>query len=49
MQVPLEETTAVLLAHFHSDNIADLDELMLKIWTYGARTEPTLVMGPIVG
>jgi len=47
MQLPLEETTAVLLTHFHSDHIADLDELMLKIWTYGARTEPTLVMGPV--
>ena len=47
MQVPLEETTAVLLTHFHSDHIGDLDELMLKIWTYGARTEPTLVMGPV--
>jgi ribonuclease Z len=47
MQVPLEDTTAVLLTHFHSDHIADLDELMLKIWTYGARTEPTLVMGPV--
>lgn len=46
MQFPLEETTAVLLTHFHSDHIGDLDELMLKIWTYGARTEPTLVMGP---
>jgi len=47
MQFPLEETTAVLLTHFHSDHIGDLDELMLKIWTYGARTEPTLVMGPV--
>jgi ribonuclease Z len=46
MQVPIEETTAVLLTHFHSDHIGDLDELMLKIWTYGARTEPVLVMGP---
>jgi ribonuclease Z len=46
MQVPLEETTAVLLTHFHSDHIGDLAELMLKIWTYGARTEPVLVMGP---
>jgi ribonuclease Z len=46
MQVPLWETTAVLLTHFHSDHIGDLDELMLKIWTYGARTEPVLVMGP---
>jgi ribonuclease Z len=46
MKFPLEETTAVLLTHFHSDHIGDLDELMLKIWTYGARTEPTLVMGP---
>jgi ribonuclease Z len=46
MQFPLEETTAVLLTHFHSDHIGDLDELMMKIWTYGARTEPTLVMGP---
>lgn len=46
MQLPLEETTAVLLTHFHSDHIADLDELMLKMWTYGARTEPALVMGP---
>ncbi len=45
MQFPLEETTAVLLTHFHSDHIGDLDELMLKIWTMGARTEPTLVMG----
>jgi ribonuclease Z len=46
MQFPLEETTAVLLTHFHSDHIGDLDELMLKIWTFGARTEPTLVIGP---
>lgn len=46
MQVPLEETTAVLLTHFHSDHIGDLGELMLKIWTYGARTEPVPVMGP---
>ena len=46
MQVPIEETTAVLLTHFHSDHIGDLGELMLKIWTYGARTEPVLVMGP---
>jgi len=47
MRVPLEDTTAVLLTHFHSDHIGDLDELMLKIWTHGARTEPTLVMGPV--
>jgi ribonuclease Z len=47
MKLPLEDTTAVLLTHFHSDHIADLDELMLKIWTNGARTEPTLVMGPV--
>ena len=47
MQFPLEETTAVLLTHFHSDHIGDLDELMLKIWTNGARREPTLVMGPV--
>jgi ribonuclease Z len=46
MQIQLEETTAVLLTHFHSDHIGDLAELMLKIWTYGARTEPVLVMGP---
>jgi len=46
MRLPLEETDAVLLTHFHSDHIGDLDELMLKIWTHGARTEPTLVMGP---
>lgn len=46
MKVPIEETDAVLLTHFHSDHISDLGELMLKIWTYGARTEPVLVMGP---
>ena len=47
MQFPLEETTAVLLTHFHSDHIGDLDELMLKIWTNGARVEPIPVMGPV--
>lgn len=46
MQYPLEETTAVLLTHFHSDHIGDLPELMLKIWTNGARAEPVVVMGP---
>ncbi len=47
MRYPLEETTAVLLTHFHSDHIGDLGELMLKIWTNGVRTEPVPVMGPI--
>ena len=46
MRVPLEETEAVLLTHFHSDHIAGLGELMLKSWTNGARTEPLRVMGP---
>jgi ribonuclease Z len=46
MQYPLEETSAVLITHYHSDHIGDLGELMLKIWTYGARSEPVVVMGP---
>ena len=46
MKVPIEETDAVLLTHFHSDHIAGLGELMLKAWTTGARTEPLPVIGP---
>lgn len=46
MKVPIETADAILLTHFHSDHIADLGELLLKSWTYGARTEPMLVMGP---
>ena len=46
MKVPIETADAILLTHFHSDHIADLGELLLKAWTYGARTEPMLVMGP---
>ncbi|MBN1685208.1 MAG: MBL fold metallo-hydrolase [Spirochaetales bacterium] len=45
MKVPIETAEAILLTHFHSDHIADLGELLLKSWTYGARTEPMLVMG----
>jgi len=46
MKVPIETADAILLTHFHSDHIGDLGELLLKSWTYGARTEPMLVIGP---
>lgn len=46
MKVPLANIQAVLLTHLHSDHIAGLGELMLKAWTYGARTEPLKILGP---
>ncbi len=46
MGVPLGETEALLLTHFHSDHIGDLGELRLQRWVGGANETPLPVYGP---
>lgn len=47
MGVPLGQTEALLLTHFHSDHIADLGELRLQRWVGGANSVPLPVYGPV--
>jgi ribonuclease Z len=46
MNLPLRNTNAILLTHFHSDHIADLGEMMLQRWAGGANPTPVKVLGP---
>lgn len=47
MGVPLGDTEALLLTHFHSDHIADLGELRLQRWVGSANRAPLPVYGPV--
>lgn len=44
-RVPLNQVQAVLVTHFHSDHIAELDEINLQTWVSG-RDAPLRVCGP---
>jgi ribonuclease Z len=45
-RLPLEDLSAVLLTHFHSDHIAALYDFNLNSWVAG-RATPLSVMGPL--
>lgn len=44
--LPRGEVTDVLLTHFHSDHIGDLDEAVFQTWAAGGRETPLPVYGP---
>lgn len=44
--LPRGEVTGVLLSHFHSDHIGDLDEAVFQSWAAGGRSLPLPVYGP---
>lgn len=44
--IPSPRLTRVFLTHFHSDHIADLDEVNVQSWIFG-RTQPLIVAGPL--
>ena len=44
--LPRGEVSGVLLTHFHSDHIGDLDEAVFQTWVAGGRKEPLPVYGP---
>ena len=47
MKLPIRNTEAILLTHFHSDHIADLGEMMLQRWVGGSNPTPVDVIGPM--
>lgn len=44
--VPLDRVAGVLLTHFHSDHIGDLDELNLQTWVAGRPSQLAVYGGP---
>jgi len=44
--LPRGEVSGVLLTHFHSDHIGDLDEAVFQTWAAGGRGQPLPVYGP---
>jgi len=46
MNLPILNTDAILLTHFHSDHIADLGEMMMQRWVRGSNQAPVQVVGP---
>jgi ribonuclease Z len=44
--VPLDRVAGVLLTHFHSDHIGDLDELNLQTWVAGRPSRLAVYGGP---
>lgn len=46
MGLPIGQTEAVFLTHYHSDHISDLGELMMQRWVADANTAPLHIFGP---
>jgi ribonuclease Z len=46
LDLPRADVSAVLLTHFHSDHIGDLDEAVFQSWAASGRAHPLAVYGP---
>lgn len=46
MSLPIENVTAILITHFHSDHICEIGETCTMSWAQGGRSDPLPIYGP---